>query len=224
MNNIISIKNLSFSYGNSNILKNLSFDLQRGDFVAIVGANGSGKTTLLKLILRDLECSNGEIEIAGTNIKKFKDWDKIGYVPQITSSTLPNFPINALEIVTLNLYNKMGFLKFSKKNHIELAKRSLSQVGMLEFAYKPVNKMSGGQQQRVMIAKALVNNPKILIFDEPTTGIDKDSKEQLFRILRHLNKIHGITIILVTHELEIMKDNLTKIIEISDKKAEVREC
>ena len=82
--------------------------------------------------------------------------------------------------------------------------------------------MSGGQQQRVMIAKALINNPKILIFDEPTTGIDKESKEQLFKILGHLNKVHGITILLVTHELEIMKDKLTKVVEIKDKKVAVR--
>ena len=93
---------------------------------------------------------------------------------------------------------------------------------MLDFAHTPINKMSGGQQQRIMIAKSLINNPKILIFDEPTTGIDKESKEQLFKILNHLNNAHGITILLVTHELEIMKDNLTKVVEIKDKKVVVR--
>ena len=112
----------------------------------------------------------------------------------------------------------MGLFKFSKKAHIEIAKRALSQVNMLDFANCPVNKLSGGQKQRVMIAKALINEPKILIFDEPTTGIDKESKETLFKILTHLNKIHSITIILVTHELEIMKKNITKIFEIKDKK------
>ena len=223
MDNVISIKDLTFSYvGGSNILENLSFDIQKGDFIAIIGANGSGKSTLLKLILKELTPNTGEILIANTNIKNFKDWNKIGYVPQINSNNIPNFPITALEIVTLNLYNNMGFFKFSKKKHIELAKRSLSQVNMLAFAKTPINKMSGGQQQRVMIAKALINNPKILIFDEPTTGIDKESKEQLFKILGHLNKVHGITILLVTHELEIMKDKLTKVVEIKDKKVAVR--
>ena len=223
MDSVISIKNLSFSYStNNNILENLSFDIQKKDFVAIIGANGSGKTTLLKLILKELTPNSGEIFIANTNIKNFKEWNKIGYVPQINNHSIPNFPITALEIVTLNLYDKMGFFKFSKKNHLELAKRSLSQVNMLTFANTPMNKMSGGQQQRVCIAKALINNPKILIFDEPTTGIDKESKEQLFKILNHLNKVHGITILLVTHELEIMKTNLTKIIEIKDKKAVVK--
>ena len=143
-------------------------------------------------------------------------------VPQINAGNIPGFPITALEIVTLNLYNKMGFFKFSRKSHIELAKRALSQVNMLDFANTPMNKMSGGQQQRIMIAKSLINNPKILIFDEPTTGIDKESKDQLFKILTHLNRIHGITILLVTHELEIMKDNLTKVVEIRDKKVVVR--
>ncbi|MCI5997071.1 MAG: metal ABC transporter ATP-binding protein [Peptoniphilaceae bacterium] len=223
MDSVISIRNLSFSYvGSNNVLENLSFDIQRGDFIAIIGANGSGKSTLLKLILRELNASSGEILIANTNIKNFKQWDKIGYVPQINSSNIPNFPITALEIVTLNLYNKMGFFKFSKKKHTELAKRALSQVNMVDFCNTPINKMSGGQQQRVMIAKALINNPKILIFDEPTTGIDKESKEQLFKILSHLNKVHGITVLLVTHELEIMKDKLTKIVEIRDKKVVVR--
>ena len=210
MNNIISIKDLSFSYsGGVNVLEDLSFDIQEKDFIAIIGANGSGKSTLLKLILRELNPSSGEIFISDTNIKNFKEWNTIGYVPQINASNIPNFPITALEIVTLNLYQKM-------------AKRALMQVNMLDFANTPINKMSGGQQQRIMIAKSLINSPKILIFDEPTTGIDKESKNQLFRILTHLNRVHGITIILVTHELEIMKDNLTRVVEIKDKKVVVR--
>ncbi|MCK6130252.1 metal ABC transporter ATP-binding protein [Parvimonas micra] len=223
MESIISIKNVSFSYsGGVNVLENLSFDIYKKDFIAIIGANGSGKSTLLKLILKELNPSDGEIFISNTNIKNFKEWDTIGYVPQINAGNIPGFPITALEIVTLNLYNKMGFFKFSRKSHIELAKRALSQVNMLDFANTPMNKMSGGQQQRIMIAKSLINNPKILIFDEPTTGIDKESKYQLFKILTHLNRIHGITILLVTHELEIMKDNLTKVVEIRDKKVVVR--
>ena len=223
MESIISIKNVSFSYsGGVNVLENLSFDIYKKDFIAIIGANGSGKSTLLKLILKELNPSDGEIFISSTNIKNFKEWDTIGYVPQINAGNIPGFPITALEIVTLNLYNKMGFFKFSRKSHIELAKRALSQVNMLDFANTPINKMSGGQQQRIMIAKSLINNPKILIFDEPTTGIDKESKNQLFKILTHLNRVHGITILLVTHELEIMKDNLTKVVEIKDKKVVVR--
>ena len=223
MESIISIKNVSFSYsGGVNVLENLSFDIYKKDFIAIIGANGSGKSTLLKLILKELNPSDGEIFISSTNIKNFKEWDTIGYVPQINAGNIPGFPITALEIVTLNLYNKMGFFKFSRKSHIELAKRALSQVNMLDFANTPINKMSGGQQQRIMIAKSLINNPKILIFDEPTTGIDKESKDQLFKILTHLNRIHGITILLVTHELEIMKDNRTKVVEIRDKKVVVR--
>ena len=223
MESIISIKNVSFSYsGGVNVLENLSFDIYKKDFIAIIGANGSGKSTLLKLSLKELNPSDGEIFISSTNIKNFKEWDTIGYVPQINAGNIPGFPITALEIVTLNLYNKMGFFKFSRKSHIELAKRALSQVNMLDFANTPMNKMSGGQQQRIMIAKSLINNPKILIFDEPTTGIDKESKDQLFKILTHLNRIHGITILLVTHELEIMKDNLTKVVEIRDKKVVVR--
>ena len=223
MESIISIKNVSFSYsGGVNVLENLSFDIYKKDFIAIIGANGSGKSTLLKLILKEINPSDGEIFISSTNIKNFKEWDTIGYVPQINAGNIPGFPITALEIVTLNLYNKMGFFKFSRKSHIELAKRALSQVNMLDFANTPMNKMSGGQQQRIMIAKSLINNPKILIFDEPTTGIDKESKDQLFKILTHLNRIHGITILLVTHELEIMKDNLTKVVEIRDKKVVVR--
>ena len=228
MESIISIKNVSFSEKiefknvSLNVLENLSFDIYKKDFIAIIGANGSGKSTLLKLILKELNPSDGEIFISSTNIKNFKEWDTIGYVPQINAGNIPGFPITALEIVTLNLYNKMGFFKFSRKSHIELAKRALSQVNMLDFANTPMNKMSGGQQQRIMIAKSLINNPKILIFDEPTTGIDKESKDQLCKIVTHLNRIHGITILLVTHELEIMKDNLTKVVEIRDKKVVVR--
>ena len=139
MESIISIKNVSFSYnGGVNVLENLSFDIYKKDFIAIIGANGSGKSTLLKLILKELNPSDGEIFISNTNIKNFKEWDTIGYVPQINAGNIPGFPITALEIVTLNLYNKMGFFKFSRKSHIELAKRALSQVNMLDFSTKRV--------------------------------------------------------------------------------------
>lgn len=123
MESIISIKNVSFSYsGGVNVLENLSFDIYKKDFIAIIGANGSGKSTLLKLILKELNPSDGEIFISSTNIKNFKEWDTIGYVPQINAGNIPGFPITALEIVTLNLYNKMGFSNFQGKVILNLQK------------------------------------------------------------------------------------------------------
>lgn len=200
MKNIISIENVSFGYNKDNILNDIMLSIDEGDFIGIVGCNGSGKSTLLKLLIGQLNPSKGKIKFFNEEISKSNNLDKIGYVSQISMSTGASFPATVEEIVMANLYSKIGFMKFPKKEHKEKVKESLKIVNMEDYSKRLIGNLSGGQQQRVMIARALVSDPKILILDEPTTGIDAASEEQLYNLLEKLNKDSKITIIIVSHD------------------------
>ncbi|MDO4594107.1 MAG: ABC transporter ATP-binding protein [Tissierellia bacterium] len=203
---VLEIKKLNFRYKKEYILKNLSLTVKKGDFLAICGQNGSGKSTLLKLVLNQLKKDSGEINLFEKKIEKFHDYKNIGYVPQVNENYRLSFPITNLEFVRLNLYSDFGFFKFPKHKHTSMAIDALSMMNMSEYKSKAFNQLSGGQQQRVMIARALVNGPELLILDEPTVGVDKESKENFFKLLMHINNDHNITIIMVTHEFDALNN------------------
>ncbi len=209
MEELINVKNLCFSYRNEKILNNINFSINKGDFVGITGANGSGKSTLLKLILGFLKPDEGKIDFL-----KNQDNLMIGYVPQNNHEKTISFPITAEEIISMSV---------KKSEHSnEKIENVLELVDMTEKRHYNYNKMSGGEQERIMIAKALVNDPEILIFDEPTAGLDQSSKENLFEILKHLNSFHGITILIVTHELDFAKDYFNRVFRLDGEFSEVK--
>lgn len=205
--NIVEIKNLSFSYGHDIVLNNLNLNIKDGGLNIILGENGSGKSTLLKLILGELKVNLGSIKLFGENISKFKNFEKIGYVPQIQVANQMAFPVTCLELVVLNLYRDFGKVKIPKDEQLRRAKEILIKMGLEKQINTPLNELSGGLKQRAMIARALINNPELLILDEPTAGIDVKSKEQFINILSSMQK-DNITIMLVTHEMEFIEENL----------------
>lgn len=216
MEHIISVENLTFGYEKEAILNHISFSIEKGDFVGVIGSNGTGKSTLIKLLLGQLFPVFGTICLFGEKQKNFKDWSKIGYVPQIGLGTAENFPATAKEIVLLNLYSQIGFMRFPKAKHKQQALQALKKVEMQDYANKQIGNLSGGQQQRVMIAKALVSDPQILILDEPTTGIDTHTSQLLFQLLRRLNKENGITIIMVTHDIKKTSQYVNRMLLLED--------
>ena len=201
----ISIKDLNFSYSQTPVLKDCNLNVDVGEFTVILGGNGSGKSTLIKLILGELKKNSGEIKILGKNIEDYVSFKDIGYVPQINIVNKIAFPITCLELVSLNLYEEFGFIKIPKKNHYQKAKDILKKMGMESYINTPVNELSGGLAQRAMISKAMINDPKILILDEPTAGVDKYSKDHFFETIDFLSKKFNVTIIMVTHELKEME-------------------
>lgn len=210
MRKILEIENLSFGYDNSKVIENINLNIYRNDFVGIIGNNGSGKSTFLKILIGELKDYVGEMKIFDQNHKRFKDWKKIGYVPQVDRVNSVAFPISVKEMVLLNLYQDFNIFNRPSKRHFKEVDTVLEMFGIKNFANKNFNELSGGQKQRVMIAKAMVHKPEVLIFDEPTVGIDEDSKKEFFSVLKHLNKDHDITIIMVTHELEIADRYFTR--------------
>ena len=174
-------------------MQDISLCITKGDFVGIIGKNRRKKHTF-KLMLGQLKPQSGNVFLNETT--------KVGYVEQVTISSDNSFPASVLEVVMLGLYNKIGMFKFANKHHKAMAQNALKMVGARGFWKKQLSFLSGGQQQRVIIAKALVSNPDLLILDEPTTGIDAHSEKEFISLLHHLNKGHGKTIVMVTHNFD----------------------
>lgn len=208
---IIELKDVSFSYGNDKAVENVNMQVHKGDYLGIVGPNGGGKSTLLKLMLGLLVPTAGEVLLYGQDIKKFKDWSKIGYISQQVTHIDPNFPMTVEEVVSMGRYSKLGLFRFLGKTDREKIKEALEQVEMWEFRKRLVGDLSGGQQQRIFIARALAGEPEIIVLDEPTVGVDVKTQKQFYSLLQKLNTEFNITLILVSHELDIVAHESTEI-------------
>lgn len=212
MDEMIKVKDLSFSYQGRMILKDISFQVEKGDFLGIIGPNGAGKSTLVKLLLKILNPSKGSIEILGENIQSFNQWSKIGYISQKANSFNGDFPATVEEIVGANLSAKTGIFKRKTKDHKTRVYEALEKVGMQDHGKKLIGQLSGGQQQRVFIARVLVGEPEIMLLDEPTVGIDMKSEEAVYCLLARLNSDLGITIIMVTHDIGAITVHANKLV------------
>ena len=190
---IVQIDNLTVQYPDVKALDNVSFTVNPGDFLGIIGPNGAGKSTLFDSMLGLNTKYDGSIKFFGEDIKRSKNYLKeLGYVPQKPIFE-KNFPVTVTDVVRMGLRNEFDENKIDK---------ILQQLWIHELRNRRIGELSGGQQQRVFIAKALVNNPKILIMDEPVTGIDQQSIELFYSILRELNSKQKITIIWSSHDLD----------------------
>jgi len=200
--NVVEIENLTVYYQGILALDKVNFSVASKDFLGIIGPNGAGKTTLFNCMLGLLDNYKGEIRFFGTSIKKSKKYlGQIGYVPQKPVFE-KNFPATISEVVG------MGLTKNSKKDRID---KVLQKVWLHELSHRRIGDLSGGQQQRVFIAKALVNEPQVLILDEPVTGIDSQSKELFYQILHDLNQKENITIIWSSHDLDAVAKLASKV-------------
>ncbi len=211
MASIIEIKHLFYRYEKDIVLDNINLSIPEGSFLAIVGPNGSGKSTLLKLILGLLKPQKGRIQLFGQEISKFKDWQKIGYVSQKANSFNTGFPATVFEVVASGLTKSIGIFKFFKKEDAAKVDQALEAVGMEPFRRRNIGELSGGQQQRVFIARALVSDPKLLILDEPTVGVDAENVTTFYQMLSDLNRNRGITLLLVTHDIGTISDKVSHV-------------
>ena len=203
MENIIKINKLGYNYGEGWILHDLSVEIVQGDFVAVIGPNGAGKSTLLRLLAGILQPTSGEIELYGTPLPQFKAWEKIGYVPQNPAKQHRDFPISVKEVIGLGLLcGSSMFQKISRAGKARV-ETMLERFYLQELAHRKIGELSGGQQQRVFLARAMVRQPELLLLDEPATGVDPDAKIELYRMLRDINRELGVTIVMVSHDLEL---------------------
>lgn len=197
---IIELKNVSVSYNSHEALKDISCAIEPGDFIGLVGPNGAGKTTLIKAIFGLVPVKEGSIELFGTPAKKFANWGKIGYLPQQSSSINPLFPATAREVILLGLLSQKKWpRKVTKADKIKVNEIA-EKLKITDLNKRMLSELSGGQQQKVLLARSLVSMPEILIFDEPSTALDPDSRESFFQLIKELNKNSGIAVILITHD------------------------
>lgn len=206
---ILEVRDLCFHYTNIDVIHHIDFEIRRGDFIGIFGDNGAGKSTFIKLLMGQLKPCQGSISWLGEDVRNFDRWQTIGYVPQRTIMSNEYFPATVREVVMANLYKDIGWFRFPGKHHLGKVKTALEMVGMQGFLNRQIGRLSGGQMQRIYIARALVNSPDILVLDEPTSGVDRNTVQQLFETLHHLNTHHHITILMITHDMESARKYLT---------------
>jgi zinc transport system ATP-binding protein len=201
---VVSVDDVSFFYENKKIIEHLNFNILERDFVGLVGSNGAGKTTLLKMIVGLLKPAEGEVRLFGQPSGTFRDWEKIGYIPQKNAFN-PLFPATVREVVLSGLYGKKNlFRRLTKADHRQ-CDDALYAMRIEDLADRRVGQLSGGQQQRVFLARALINNPELLILDEPTVGIDAETQSGFFSMIRHMHQHHHITFILVSHDIDMVQ-------------------
>lgn len=206
MNKIIEIKDLGFDYGEGWVFHKLNLEIGEGDFVAVIGANGAGKSTLLKMLANVIVPTIGNITYYGTPISEFKNWERIGYVPQNPGRQQRNFPISVREVVGLGLLNGSSMTHHFNGQDKAAINEIMERFNLMDLRYRKIGDLSGGQQQRVFLARAMVKQPKILLLDEPATGIDTAAKIDLYAMLKKINREQGVTIVMVSHDLELAAD------------------
>lgn len=194
MNKNIEVKNLSVSYSNSEVLKNISFSINEGDYIGIVGPNGAGKSTLIKALLNLVTENTGEVNY-------YVDKKFIGYLPQITEASHKMFPASVFEVISTGLLLRKSFPKLITKEDKKKVEESLKLLNIEDLSHKKIGDLSGGQQQRVLLARALVSTPKLLILDEPTSALDPKIRNEFYELLKELNETLKVTIVLISHDI-----------------------
>jgi zinc transport system ATP-binding protein len=206
----VDIEGVAFGYGDVPVLDGINLTVEPGDFLGIIGPNGSGKTTLLRIMLGLLEPTRGSVRLFGHAPASFRQWGRLGYVPQ-RAMLDPTLPATVHEVVATGLVPILGLfgrIRAAQKKRIDDV---LSQVGMERHAGARIGTLSIGQQQRVLIARALVSKPELLILDEPTGGVDPEAQTSFYALLHHLNRERDVTLILVSHDIGVVAKEVTKL-------------
>lgn len=200
----IEVNNVSFSYNGQPVLDNISFSVNNGEYLGIIGPNGGGKTTLIKIILGLLKPTTGTVKIFGTDIKEFQEKSLIGYVPQRISQVASQFPATVKEVIETGRTARIGLFKRYTKDDGLAIEKAIEVAGVARLKHRLIEDLSGGERQRVFIARALSAEPKILILDEPSAGVDLASQEQFYTFIQKLNQELGLTILFISHDIDVV--------------------
>lgn len=215
MKNIVEFKDISTIYEGEKIpvIKNINLKIKKGDFISIIGPNGAGKTTLLETINGILDYKEGEGYVFGKKIKKNKTWIRknIGYVIQNFEMD-PLAPFLCKDIVMSGRTGKIGLFRFTTKDDWEKVWKAMSMVGMIDFAKRPIGKLSGGEFQKILLARALSQQPKVLLLDEPFSNLDLSSRRQMETLLNRVSEKENITIVMVSHDLTNVPSKCNRVI------------
>lgn len=207
----VTFEHVTFGYNEAHAVEDVTFSIERGNFVALIGPNGSGKTTLIKLAMGLEKPQSGRVLLFGEDIKRFRSWHRIGYVPQFASAFRVRFPATVADIVKLGEYKGIDLTAIFRRGISPAAEKALLLVDMWDLRHRLISELSGGQQQRVLIGRAMVHQPELLIMDEPTSGVDQAGQEQFYTLIRHLRETRKVTVILVSHDIGVVLHEADKI-------------
>lgn len=196
----LAIRNLRAGYHGSEALRDVTFSVNRGDYLGICGPNGSGKSTLVKVILGLVTPQAGEISLLGTPRDSFKEWRRIGYLPQGLQFFNPHFPATVDEVIRLGRLSGKSFPRRFGREDTLAVERTMDWMGIGHIRGRMIGELSGGLRQRVLLARALVNEPELLVLDEPTTALDPETRESFYKLIYEMNRERGTTVLLVTHD------------------------
>ncbi|EMA69242.1 metal ABC transporter ATP-binding protein [Halorubrum kocurii] len=206
---LISVDDVTFGYGEVPVLESVSIDIEPGSFLGLVGPNGSGKSTLLDLMLGLRRPDEGTVSLFGEPAHKFDAGERIGYVAQDATKAARDMPITVREVVEMGRYPRRLFGRFSAADR-QAIEDALEQVGITDLASRRVGRLSGGQRQRVFIARALASEADLLALDEPTVGVDAESREEFYGLIHDLNAT-GLTVILIEHDIGVVTTHATDV-------------
>jgi len=206
---VVALENVTFAYGEQPAVKDVTLRVDEGDFLGLIGPNGSGKTTLLHLMLGLRTPDSGTIELFGEPVSAFDDGERIGYVSQQATSGGGSMPVTVREAVTMGRFAHVGHGRLTAADRA-IVDDALETVGITDLADRQVNQLSGGQRQRAYIARALASEADLLALDEPTVGVDAESRDAFYQLLESLND-DGITIILIEHDIGVVTDRANRI-------------
>jgi zinc transport system ATP-binding protein len=205
----VDLDDVSVAYDGKWTLKSIFFKCYAGEIFGIVGPNGGGKTTLLNVILGLIRPEKGSVRLFGRKPDK-RSRLEVGYLPQISHADR-SFPVSVIDVVLMGLYNRIGLFSRPGRKNKAFAIDLLAQVHMEEHAKRPFSVLSGGQQQRVNIARALASKPKLLILDEPSTGVDSVAQEDFYDLLARLRNEQGISVIMVSHDIGVITSHADRV-------------
>ncbi|MFI5380906.1 MAG: metal ABC transporter ATP-binding protein [Tepidisphaerales bacterium] len=204
MPRLVAIDNLDFAYGQQLVLKHITLPVERGTVLGIIGPNGGGKTTLMRLMLGLIVPTRGAIRIDGlTPAAALRRGSVIGYLPQ-SFNTPTDFPISVRQLIRLGLCGKTGPLRSHHPDDLQFVDWLIERMGLADMAGRPIGSVSGGQRQRAFIARALAPRPRLLLLDEPTTGIDRSGQQQFIQFVLDLKRELDLTVVLVSHDLRVV--------------------
>ncbi len=211
MKPLIECVEAGFGYENVDVVTEVTMEVLPGDYIGVVGENGAGKSTLIKGLLGLLKPTSGAITIA-EELKK----TGIGYLPQQTAAQ-KDFPATVWEVVLSGTLSRAGYRPFYSREEKKLAEVNMGRLGIEDLKYKCYRDLSGGQKQRVLIARALCATEKLLILDEPITGLDPSAAQEFYQVVKHLNRDQGVAILMVSHDIQNMVRQAGKILHLNQK-------
>jgi iron complex transport system ATP-binding protein len=203
MNTAINVKNLSHSFGEHLVLKNISFQVPTKDFFIVIGPNGSGKTTLMKVLSGILKPQTGRLEILNHAIDRYQRKAlarAIAFVPQMLSA---DFPFTVFEMVLMGRSPYLGILGLEEEEDMEIARQAIAFTGMENLAHRKLDQLSGGEQQRVFISRAICQEPDVILLDEPTASLDLAYQVRIMDLMERLKIEKGITVVMVSHDVNL---------------------